>query len=72
MNGVKAYGDNESVEKLLRKFKRLTEATGIITEVKEKMFYEKPSVIKRKKIKDAIRKAKKDRERIEQGDGFDF
>lgn len=72
MNGVKVHSSHESIEKLLGRFKRLTESTGIIAEVKEKMFYEKPSVIKRRKKKDAIRKAQKEREQGDRDRGEDY
>lgn len=42
--------ENESFDIVLRKFKRLCEKCGILTEVKKREFYEKPT-IKRKKAK---------------------
>ncbi|BBA84615.1 30S ribosomal protein S21 [endosymbiont of Euscepes postfasciatus] len=41
---------NEIFEVSLRKFKRLCEKSGILSELKKREFYEKPSS-KRKKIK---------------------
>ena len=42
-------GDNEPVEKALRRFKRMVEQEGILTEVKRREFYEKPSQVKKRK-----------------------
>ncbi|MGC8853033.1 MAG: 30S ribosomal protein S21, partial [Hydrogenobacter sp.] len=36
-------GENEPFEKVLKKFKRIVEKEGILTEVKRRQFYEKPS-----------------------------
>ncbi len=46
---VVIVGDNEPVEKALRRFKRMVEQEGILTEVKRREFYEKPSQIKKRK-----------------------
>ncbi len=50
--------DNESFDMALRRFKRLCEKSGILSEVKKREFYEKPT-IKRKKAKDLAIKRKK-------------
>jgi small subunit ribosomal protein S21 len=42
-------GENESFEKVLKKFKRIVEKEGILTEVKRRQFYEKPSEKKKRK-----------------------
>ncbi len=41
-------GDN--IERALKKFKRKTEKTGIIKELRSRQAFEKPSVINRKKM----------------------
>ncbi len=46
---VVIVGDNEPVEKALRRFKRMVEQEGILTEVKRREFYEKPSQVKKRK-----------------------
>jgi len=46
-------GPNEPLEKALRRFKRKIEQEGIIRQLKERKHYEKPSVKKRKKRKNA-------------------
>ncbi len=47
--------EDESFEKALKRFKKLCEKEGIITEMKRREFYEKPSV-KRKRKQRAARK----------------
>ena len=42
--------DGESFESALRRFKKQCERTGILSEVKRRGHYEKPSVKKKKKI----------------------
>lgn len=41
--------DGESIESLLRRFKRKVEAAGILKEVRRREFYIKPSVAKKLK-----------------------
>jgi len=59
MNGVTAR-QNENVEKLLRRFKRVADNANVVTEMKKFRSYEKPSEEKRRLKKAAIRKAQKD------------
>ncbi len=47
--------ENESIDVALKKFKKVIEREGILTELKKREFYEKPS-IKRKKKAMAARK----------------
>ncbi len=47
--------EDESFEKALKRFKKICEKEGIITEMKRREFYEKPSV-KRKRKQRAARK----------------
>jgi small subunit ribosomal protein S21 len=42
--------DGESFESALRRFKKQCERTGILSEVRRREHYEKPSVKKKKKI----------------------
>ena len=49
--------ENESLENVLRRFKRATSRDGVIQEVRKREHYEKPSV-KRKKMSEAARKRK--------------
>ncbi len=46
---VVIVGDNEPIEKALRRFKRMVEQEGILTEVKRREFYEKPSQVKKRR-----------------------
>jgi len=41
--------DNEPFEKAFKRFKRVVEKEGILTEVKRRQFYEKPSEKKKRK-----------------------
>jgi small subunit ribosomal protein S21 len=42
-------GDNESFDLALRKFKKQVEKAGILSELKKRQHYEKPSVQRKKK-----------------------
>ena len=60
--------ENESFESALRRFKKLCERTGILSEIKKREHYEKPSVKRKKKILAAKKRAlKKTRRMIEKG-----
>ena len=48
-------GENESIESALKRFKKKIQKAGILTEVKRRERYEKPSV-RRKKKAEAARK----------------
>ena len=47
--------DNESVDSALRRFKRQCAKSGVMSEIRKREHYEKPSV-KRKNISEAARK----------------
>ena len=49
--------ENESLDNALRRFKRQCQKSGVITELRKREYYEKPSV-KRKKKSEAARKRK--------------
>ncbi|MFH1683673.1 MAG: 30S ribosomal protein S21 [Candidatus Margulisiibacteriota bacterium] len=49
----------ESLEKALRKFKTKLRRDGVLDEVKDREYYEKPSQRRRKKHEAAIRREKK-------------
>lgn len=51
-------GENESLENALRRFKRQTSRSGVLSECRKREHYEKPSV-KRKKKSEAARKRKR-------------
>lgn len=46
--------EGENIEKALKKFKRKSEKTGVIKEVRTRKQFEKPSVVKRVKMQHAI------------------
>lgn len=50
-------GKTESLDQALRRFKRATQKAGVLSEVRKREHYEKPSV-KRKKKSEAARKRK--------------
>ncbi|MBI4698873.1 MAG: 30S ribosomal protein S21 [Nitrospirae bacterium] len=52
-------GENESFENAMKKFKKQCEREGILTEVKKREQYDKPSVKKKKKSIAARKKALK-------------
>ena len=48
MPGVKVH-EGESIDKALKQFKKQCEKSGILTEIKKREYYEKPSVKRKKK-----------------------
>lgn len=50
-------GDNESLDSALRRFKRQCQRSGVLSEVRRREYYDKPSV-RRKKKSEAARKRK--------------
>ncbi len=48
--------DNESFEQALRRFKRKCEKAGILSEVKRRRFYEKPSEQRKRQLAQARKK----------------
>ena len=50
-------GKNETLDSALRRFKRATQKAGILSEVRKRKHYEKPSVARKKKS-EAARKRK--------------
>ena len=54
-NGIELR-DSEPVEGALKKFKREVANSGVLTELKKREFYEKPSVIKKRERDSAERK----------------
>ena len=51
--------DDESVERALRRFKKKCEKAGILSEIRKREHYEKPSVKKKKKALAAKKRAVK-------------
>jgi small subunit ribosomal protein S21 len=60
--------EGEPFETALRRFKKQCEKTGVLSEVKRREYYEKPSVKRKNKILTAKKRAlKKMRRMIEKG-----
>ncbi|UCD27772.1 MAG: 30S ribosomal protein S21 [Planctomycetota bacterium] len=55
---VKARG-NESLEQMLRRFKKMCEKEGLTKEIKRTSYYEKPSERRRRRIRKAIKREQK-------------
>mgnify|MGYP001558798971 CR=1 FL=1 len=58
MPGIRVK-DNESFESALRRFKKQCEKAGILSEIKKREHYEKPSVKRKKKAIAARKRASK-------------
>ncbi|MFV1956149.1 MAG: 30S ribosomal protein S21 [bacterium] len=58
MPGVRVR-DNESFEGALRRFKKQCEKSGILSEIRRREYYEKPSVQKKRKMIAARKKMAK-------------
>ncbi len=52
---VKARGD-ESVEHMLRRFKKMCEKEGLTKDIKRNSYYEKPSERRRRRIRKSIKR----------------
>ena len=55
---IKARG-NESVEQLMRRFKKLCEKEGLTKDIKRKQFYEKPSERRRREARKGVKRREK-------------
>lgn len=52
---VKKY---EPIEIAIRRFKRSCDNAGVITDVRKKEFYEKPTAVKKRKKKEAVKRTR--------------
>ena len=66
MPGVKIK-ENESFENALRRFKKQVEKTGILSEIRKREHYEKPSIKKKKMLAAKKRAMKRMRKIVERG-----
>jgi len=57
-------GEDEALEKAVKRFKRMVEKEGIVREWKRREFYEKPSTIRNRKKKALERKRLKKMRKI--------
>lgn len=51
---------SESLDQMLKRFKKICEKEGLTREIKRTAFYEKPSEIKRRKERQLVRKMQKE------------
>jgi small subunit ribosomal protein S21 len=58
MSGIRVK-DGESIESALKRFKKATEKAGILSEIRKREHYEKPSVKRKKKMLAAKKRAVK-------------
>jgi len=56
--------ENESFEQALRRFKKSCEKAGILTELRRREYYDKPSIRKKKKAAAARKRALKKMRRV--------
>jgi len=56
--------ENESIEQALRRFKKTCEKAGILTELRRREYYDKPSIRKKKKAAAARKRALKKMRRM--------
>jgi small subunit ribosomal protein S21 len=56
--------ENESFEQAMRRFKKTCEKAGILTELRRREYYDKPSIRKKKKTAAARKRAMKKMRRM--------
>jgi len=54
--------DNESIDRALKRYKRKYRNTQILDEIRDRQYYEKPSVKRRNEVLKAIYKEQKERD----------
>ncbi|MDO8550730.1 MAG: 30S ribosomal protein S21 [Ignavibacteria bacterium] len=59
-----SVGENESIDKALRRFKKKYERSGVLKEYKKRAFFVKPSVKKRMEKLKALRRAHRQDEMV--------
>lgn len=60
MPGI-VVGSSESIDSALKRFKKQVERAGVVSEVRKREFYEKPSQKRKKKVMAAIKRMRKSR-----------
>lgn len=58
---------NESIQQMLKRFKRLCQREGLTRDIKRHSYYEKPSERKRRQMRKSVRKIEKGRDYNGQG-----
>ncbi len=56
--------ENESFEQVMRRFKKTCEKAGVLTELRRREYYDKPSIRKKKKAAAARKRAMKKMRRM--------
>jgi small subunit ribosomal protein S21 len=56
--------DSEPIEKALKRFKKECQKTGILTELRRREFYEKPSITRKRAQEAAVRKHRRKMQKI--------
>ncbi len=51
--------DNEPFEVALRRFKRICEKTGVLSEIRRREYYEKPTSVRKRKAAAAVKRQQK-------------
>jgi small subunit ribosomal protein S21 len=59
LTGLKVEVVNDQVEKALRKFKKKVTESGLLQELREREFYEKPTTARKKAKNQAVRRWQK-------------
>jgi small subunit ribosomal protein S21 len=54
-----SVGENESIDKALRRFKKKYERSGVLKEFKKRSFFVKPSIKKRMEKMKAVRRSQR-------------
>ncbi len=58
---------NESIQQMLKRFKRLCQREGLTRDIKRHSYYEKPSERKRRQLRKQIRKLEKETMELNNG-----
>ena len=51
--------DNESFDSLLRRFKKTVQRDRILSEIRKRRYFEQPSIIRKRKRSDKLRKSRR-------------
>ena len=51
--------NNESFDSLLRRFKKTVQRDGILSEIRKRRYFEQPSIIRKRKRADKLRKSRR-------------
>ena len=62
--------DNESFDSGLRRFKRSCDKAGIISEIRKREFYEKPTSVRKRKAAAAVKKTS-EKKKVRQNAAFE-